>query len=67
MTAEIVRRIGIAELETRLGVERTTIWRWYRAGSFPPPHYLGTRRAWFVHEVEAWEQKRMARPRSAGG
>lgn len=54
------RRIGISALEERLATERSTIWRWYRAGRFPAPHYLGTRRCWWVHEVEAWEAERMA-------
>jgi predicted DNA-binding transcriptional regulator AlpA len=59
-TTPTPRRIGIAEVERRLGVERTTIWRWYRAGKFPAPHYLGERRAWFLGEIEAWEAHRMA-------
>ncbi len=62
MNAPTVRRVGIAALEARLGVERTTISRWCRAGTFPAPHYLGARRAWFIAEIEAWERERMARP-----
>ena len=56
------RRIGISELEERLGVERTTLYRWYSAvpPRFPAPHYIGERRAWFVGEIEAWEAHRMA-------
>jgi predicted DNA-binding transcriptional regulator AlpA len=55
-----VVRIGITELSSRLGVDRSTIWRWYRSGKFPLPHYLGERRTWFLAEVEAWERDRMA-------
>lgn len=55
------QRIAIAALERRLAMHRGTIWRWYRAGKFPAPHYLGTRRLWWVHDVEAWEAERMAR------
>lgn len=54
------RRIGIAELEQRLGVHRATIRRWHRAGGLPAPHYVGEHRAWFVGEIEAWEARRMA-------
>lgn len=57
-----VTRIGIAELASRLGVDRSTIWRWYQAGRFPRPHYLGERRVWLLSDVEAWERERMARP-----
>lgn len=54
------RRIGISELEARTGVERSTLYRWYKAGKLPAPHYLGERRVWFVAEIEAWEARRMA-------
>jgi predicted DNA-binding transcriptional regulator AlpA len=56
------RRLGIAELEARLGVNRATVYRWYRAGTFPKPHYIGSRRAWWLHEVSAWEVDQVARP-----
>lgn len=58
-------RIGIAALKLRLGRDGSTIFRWYKAGAFPAPHYIGERRAWFVHEVEAWEREQMARPPEA--
>ncbi len=61
-TSELVERIGIAALEKRLGVERSTIFRWYRAGTFPEPHYLCDRRVWFLADVEQWEREQMARP-----
>jgi predicted DNA-binding transcriptional regulator AlpA len=64
-SVENPRRVGIAELEQRLGRDRVTIWRWYRAGKFPAPHYLGERRCWFAHELEAWEAAEMARPAEA--
>ncbi len=57
-------RIGIAQLELRLGCERTTIWRRCKAG-FPAPHYLGSRRYWFLSEIESWEAAEMARAAGA--
>jgi predicted DNA-binding transcriptional regulator AlpA len=54
-------RLGIADLETRLGVDRSTVARWIRSGEFPAPHYVGSKRAWFESEVLAWELRRMAR------
>jgi excisionase family DNA binding protein len=60
--ASDVTRIGIRELAARLGVDRSTIWRWYRSGRFPLPHFVGERRAWFRSEVEAWECSQMAIP-----
>jgi predicted DNA-binding transcriptional regulator AlpA len=61
--ATTLARLGVAELEQRLNVDRSTIWRWYKAGRFPVPHFLvDNRRAWFLHEVEAWERDQMARP-----
>lgn len=60
-----LRRVGIAYVEQRTNTTRSTIWRWYRAGRFPPPHYLGARRCWWLHEVEAWEAEQLARPAPA--
>ena len=53
------RRLNIAGVEERTGVHRQTIWRWYKAGPFPPPHYLGQARLWFEDEIESWEEARM--------
>jgi len=63
--AATVIRLGISEIEARTGRDKTTIWRWYRAQKFPSPHFIGERRMWFLHEVEAWEREQMARPPSA--
>ena len=45
-------------------MDRATVYRWYRAGSFPEPHFIGNRRAWWLHEVAAWEESRVARPKA---
>lgn len=44
---------------TRFGVERTTIYRWVRAGRFPPPLRLAHTRLvrWRVEEVQAFEDR----------
>ena len=54
------RRLKIAGVEERTGVHRQTIWRWYKAGLFPAPHFLGRDRLWFEDEVETWERRRMS-------
>jgi predicted DNA-binding transcriptional regulator AlpA len=56
-----VRHLGIAELEQRIGKSRVTVWRWMRAGTFPAAHYIGTRRAWLIAEIEAWEREQYVR------
>ena len=61
-SVEAPRRLGIAELEQRLGRNRVTIWRWCRDGRLPRPHYLGERRCWFEADIAAWEVAEMARP-----
>lgn len=43
-----------------LKASEIAIWRWYRAGRFPEPHFLGERRAWFLEEIEASEAQRRA-------
>lgn len=56
------RRINIKNVEARVGASRSTIWRWCKSGSFPMPHYIGRRRAWWLHEIEAWEADRGIEP-----
>ncbi len=56
------RRIAIAELRARLGVNARTIGRWVKAEKFPAPHYLGTLRRWWLADILAWEAEQMARP-----
>lgn len=53
-------RLGISELERRLGFDRRTIRRWCDKGIFPRPHYIAGRRRWWVHDVEAWESEYLA-------
>lgn len=60
-----VVRLGVAELERRMGVTRTTLWRWVKAGRFPAPHFVGEHRRWFLGDVEAWEREQMARTADA--
>jgi predicted DNA-binding transcriptional regulator AlpA len=60
-----VVRLGVAELEARLGVDRSTIFRWYKGGKFPAPEYINDRRTWRLDVVEAFEQAQLARPPEA--
>ena len=62
---EVVERVGIAEIEKRLGRDRTTINRRIKNGTFPPGHFIGTRRAWFINEIVEWERAEMSRPASS--
>lgn len=60
-----VTRLGIAEVERRVGWERSTIYRHCMAGTFPQPEYLGTLRTWRVEVIEQWEREQAGRPRRA--
>jgi predicted DNA-binding transcriptional regulator AlpA len=53
------KRLNIQMLEERLCFHRQTIWRKYKEGKFPKPHYLGQNRLWFEAEIELWEQEQM--------
>jgi predicted DNA-binding transcriptional regulator AlpA len=54
-TASETRYLGIAEIERRYQKQRSTIFRWTKAGRFPQPVYLGNRRAWALTALLAWE------------
>lgn len=56
--------LGISDLERRIGRERSTIYRDYKAGLFPAPEYRGDRRVWRAEVIEAWEAEQAARPRT---
>lgn len=49
------QRLGVAQLEARLGFDRSTIGKWVRAGKLPRPHYVAGHRRWWLHEIETWE------------
>jgi len=49
------------ELSAKLGVHRTTLFRWVRAGTFPPPIYLTpTKPVWPAADYDAWCDARAA-------
>ena len=45
----------------RLPISSATLWRWVKAGEFPPPVRLsGGVTAWKLAEIEAWEARQEA-------
>ena len=43
----------------QIGVSRSTLWRWFKAGEFPGPIRLGPGRVgWRADEVAAWIESR---------
>ena len=58
------RLLTRTEVETRVGLERSTIYREMRAGRFPLPLKIGERAVrWKLSEIEAWLA---TRPRTTG-
>lgn len=49
------RAIRFPELHKKVGVSRSTIFRWERAGKFPRHYHLGANSvAWDLSSVEQW-------------
>ena len=53
------RVLRVAEAAERLGVSRTTLWRWWTSGHFPAPRQLGLTadcpiRGWLETEIDQW-------------
>ena len=47
------------EVERRLAVHKTTLWRWVQDDRFPRPTKLGPNvAAWKLADIEAWEEER---------
>ena len=53
------KRVGIAFLRQRYNRSDVSLWRWYRHGDFPKPHYLNGQRYWWLDELEAYESRRV--------
>jgi prophage regulatory protein len=58
------RVLRIEEVSDRLGISRTTLWRWCREGHFPKARCLGSPRSprplrgWLESEVREWMDQR---------
>ncbi len=51
------KRLNIQDVEKFTGVNRMTIWRWYKAGKLPAPHYINQKRYWYETELLQWENE----------
>ena len=59
-TRRVTRLIRLPEVQHRVGIGRSTIYRWMAEGKFPKPVQLGGYAvAWAEHEVEAWIAARL--------
>ncbi len=56
-------RGGIAAVEAWTGLDRSTVFRKCRAGVFPAPEYVGSRRVWLKRVVEEWIRDQQSNPR----
>ncbi|WP_230293780.1 AlpA family transcriptional regulator [Croceicoccus sp. Ery5] len=62
----ITRLIRLPEVQHRVGLGRSTIYRWMSEGKFPKPVQLGGYSvAWAEDEVEEWILGRLGEPQQA--
>ncbi len=55
MSIRIYRKCHLVGRDGITGVSSATLYRWIRAGKFPPPIHLGERiRGWPSDAVQAW-------------
>jgi excisionase family DNA binding protein len=60
MKSRVVRPNELAE---RLGVARTTLWRWQREGRLPSPQLVGPNvRGWLEADLDQWWEARSGVP-----
>jgi len=59
-TRRVTRLIRLPEVQHRVGLGRSTIYRWMAEGKFPKPVQLGSYAvAWAEDEVESWIARRL--------
>jgi len=55
------RLIGFAEVQSRVGLSRSSVWRLERSGSFPRSVPISPgRRAWRESDLDRWIEARLA-------
>jgi predicted DNA-binding transcriptional regulator AlpA len=53
--------VSADEVCAALGIDQSTLWRWWNSGYFPPPLIMGTgegirtKIAWFEDDIDAWQ------------
>ncbi len=56
----VTRLIRLKEVQHRVGVDRSTIYRWMGEGKFPKPVQIGSRAvAWNQREIDTWIEKQL--------
>lgn len=53
------RLLRLAEVRERVGLGRSTIYKWIGEGRFPRPVKMGTLDAWVESEISAWIGERV--------
>lgn len=55
------RLIRLKEVQSRVGLGRSTIYRWMAEGNFPKPVRLGGHAvAWVLADIDQWVSQRIA-------
>jgi len=54
-----LRFLRLPEVLDRVGVSKSTLYAWIRAGLFPKPVPLGTLSVWVESEIEDWMAARI--------
>lgn len=63
----VTRLIRLPEVQHRVGLGRSTIYRWMAEGKFPKPVQLGGYSvAWAEDEIEVWIADRLAASQLGG-
>ena len=62
---EALRILRRKQVEAQIGLSRSTLYDYIRAGRFPPPVRVGDRAVgWVASEVDAWLAAKVERSRS---
>jgi predicted DNA-binding transcriptional regulator AlpA len=59
MSGELTKMVGYDQIESALGVSRSSIERAVKTGALPAPQKFGARSVWFASQINDWARSRL--------
>ncbi|NOQ14241.1 MAG: AlpA family phage regulatory protein [Methyloprofundus sp.] len=51
--------ISTVQVKHQTGLSNTSLWRKAKNSTFPAPVYLGSKKMWYQHQIDAWLEENL--------